>query len=249
MRDPIGRNKTRLGQGLAIKNQHGRFFAPQSLRDGAQRLRCNLRARGRRQRRGDRAAFVPGGVSGQDQRGDLPRCGVCRLHRGRGIRAYARGRGAGAYPVGRCARQAVGVGGERRIEGPVVARLVADDIDHGRMRAARIVHIGDAVGETRPAVEQRRRRLAGHAAVAVGRAGHHGFGHAEDAAHALDLVQRGDEMHFGGAGVGKTGIHAAGEQRADEAFGAIHGGNPFECEKAISRSRLRVTGGANVCVD
>lgn len=70
--------------------------------------------------------------------------------------------------------------------------------------------------------------------VAVRAAGHHGFGHAEDAAHALDLVKCGDEMHFRCAGVGETGIDAAGEQRAHKAFGAIHGQYPFECEKAVS---------------
>ncbi len=72
--------------------------------------------------------------------------------------------------------------------------------------------------------------FAGHARVAVGAAGHHGLGHAEDAAHALDLVERGDEMHLRGAGIGETGIDAAGEQRADEAFGAVHGRDRF-CEQ------------------
>ena len=71
-------------------------------------------------------------------------------------------------------------------------------------------------------MEQRRGGLAGHARIAVGAAGHHGLGHAEDAAHALDLVERGDEMHLRRAGIGETGIDAAGEQRAHKAFGTIH---------------------------
>jgi hypothetical protein len=32
-----------------------------------------------------------------------------------------------------------------------------------------------------------------------------------------------DEMHFRRAGIGETGINAAGEQRAHEAFCTIHG--------------------------
>ena len=64
--------------------------------------------------------------------------------------------------------------------------------------------------------------FAGHARVAIGATGDHRLGHAEDAAHALDLVECGDEVHLRRAGVGETGIDAAGEQGADEAFGAVH---------------------------
>ena len=223
MRDAVGRDEAGLGQRLPVQNQHGRLLAAQHLRGRAQDVRRHGRSCGDRQRRGDRAALVPGGVRRQDQRGDLPGCGVRSLHCGCAVRAYTRGGGAGAHPVRHRACKALGIGGERRIERPVVARLVTDDIDHRRMRAARVVHVGDAVGEARPAMEQRRGGLAGHARVAVGAAGHHDFGHAEDAAHALDLVERGDEMHFRRAGIGETGINAAGEQRAHKAFGAIHG--------------------------
>ncbi len=41
-------------------------------------------------------------------------------------------------------------------------------------------------------MEQYRSGLARHAPVTVGTAGHHGFGHAENAAHAPDLVERPD---------------------------------------------------------
>ena len=120
------------------------------------------------------------------------------------------------------ARHSLGVGGERRVERPVVGGVVADDVDHWRARAACIVHIGQAIGETRSAVQQGRCGFAGHSRVAVGAAGDHGLGHPQNATDAFDLVERRDEMHFGCARIGKAGIDAAGDQRSDEAFSAVH---------------------------
>src|SRR4051794_4230991 len=70
-------------------------------------------------------------------------------------------------------------------------------------------------------MHQGARRALSHAPVAVGRAGDHALEEREHAAHALDPVERRDEVHLGGAGVGEAGVHAAGEQRADELFGAV----------------------------
>ncbi len=92
----------------------------------------------------------------------------------------------------------------------------------GERAAAGVVEIGEAVGEAGPAVQQRRRGLAGHPRIAVGGAGGHALEEAEDAAHAGDAVERRDEVHLAGAGIGEAGVDAAGEQGADEAFGAVH---------------------------
>ena len=105
----------------------------------------------------------------------------------------------------------------------VIGRLIADDVDDRRLRAARVVQIGEAVGETWPAMQQRRCRLAGHAGIAIGRAGHHALEQAKDAAHAGHAVERGDEVHLGCAGIGEARIDAALQQSMDEAFGAVHG--------------------------
>src|SRR3546814_2882596 len=43
-----------------------------------------------------------------------------------------------------------------------------------------------------------------------------------DRAHALDLVERGDEMHFGGAGVGETDLDAGIHQRPHKTFRTVH---------------------------
>ena len=131
-------------------------------------------------------------------------------------------RGRGADPGRDAARPALGIGGQRRIEGPVVDRLVADDVDDAAARPARVVQAGQAVGQARAAMQQGAGRLVGHAPVAVGAAGDDVLLQAEDAAHARDAVQRGDEMHLAGAGVGEADIDAAAQQRLDQAFGSVH---------------------------
>ena len=106
------------------------------------------------------AALVPGGVGRQDQRRDLAGRGARRLHRGRRIARRRRGRLHGAHPGRHAARPAFGVGGQRRVERPVIGRLVADDVDDAALRAPRVVQIGQAVGQARAAMQQRARRLA-----------------------------------------------------------------------------------------
>ena len=68
-------------------------------------------------------------------------------------------------------RDADDVGLQRRVERLVIRRVVADDVDDRRARPARVVQVREAVAETGTEVQQRGRGLAGHAPVAVGRAG------------------------------------------------------------------------------
>ena len=42
------------------------------------------------------------------------------------------------------------------------------------------------------------------------------------AAHLGDVVQRGDEVHLGGAGVGEADVDPGVDQRADECLRAVH---------------------------
>jgi hypothetical protein len=74
-------------------------------------------------------------------------------------------------------------------------------------------------------MQKRRGQLAGHARIAVGGAGHHSLEQAENAAHPLDAVERGDEMHLGGAGIGEAGVDPAAHQRPHDRLGAVH--RPF----------------------
>ena len=185
-------------------------------------MRVRLRRGGHRQRRGDRAALVPGGVGGQHQGRDLAGRGAGGLHGDRGVGAHLLGLGRGAHPGGDAARPAFGVGGQRRVVGAVVGGLVADDVDDAAAGAAGVVQAGEAVGEAGAAMQQGRRGLLRHAPIAVGGAGDDVLLQAEHAAHAGDAVERGDEVHLAGAGVGEADIHAAAEQRSHQAFGSVH---------------------------
>ena len=67
-------------------------------------------------------------------------------------------------------------------------------------------------------MQQRGRRLAFDAVVTIGHAGDHVLLQAQHAAHAGALVQRGDEVHLAGAGVGEAGVDAGLQQGFDETF-------------------------------
>ncbi len=101
--------------------------------------------------------------------------------------------------------------------------MIADDIDDGNIGPAGVVKIGKPVGQTRPQMQQRARRPAGHPPVAIGGTGHHALEQAEDAAHPLHPVEGSHEMHLRGAGIGEAHIDATGDQGADETFSSVHG--------------------------
>ena len=55
----------------------------------------------------------------------------------------------------------------------VVGSVIADDIDDGGLRLARVVQIDEPVFEPRAQMQQRRGRLVLHARVAIGGSGNH----------------------------------------------------------------------------
>ncbi len=183
---------------------------------GHRRTRCRLA-------RGDRlVGLVPGGVGGQDQGRDLTRRGPRGLDRGGAVGGDVLGRRRGLHPVRDRPRQPLDVGGQRSVVGDVIGGMLAHHVDHAGVRLAGVVQVGEAVGEAGTEVQQGRGRLARHAPVAVGRAGHHALEQAEHAAHAGHLVQRGDKMHLRRAWVGEANIDPAGQQGSDKALGAVH---------------------------
>ena len=78
----------------------------------------------------------------------------------------------------------------------MISRVIADDVDNRRRGAARVVEIGKTVGETWSEMQQGRRRLFSHAAIAVRHAGRHALEQGQHGPHAADPVECGDEMHF-----------------------------------------------------
>ena len=119
-------------------------------------------------------------------------------------------------------RDAFDVGGERRVVLDVIERVLAHDVDDARARLLGVVQVGRGVGEAGTEMQQGRGRLVGHAVVAVGRAAAHAFEQAQHAAHALDAIERADEMHLRGAGIGEADFDAALDQGANQTFRSVH---------------------------
>ena len=103
----------------------------------------------------------------------------------------------------------------------MMGRLVAHHVENGRLRAPRIVQIGKSIAQAWPAMQQCDRRLLRHPPVAIGRAGRDALEQAEHAMHAWHAIERRDEMHLAGAGIGEAGVDARCEQRADQGFSAV----------------------------
>ena len=104
----------------------------------------------------------------------------------------------------------------------VIGRVFADDVNHRGVGLAGVVQVGNGIAEPGAKMQQCRCRLSRHSRVAVCRAGHHALEQAQQAIHAIDLVQGGDEMHLRCAGVCETDIHATIDQCPYQAFGTIH---------------------------
>ena len=104
----------------------------------------------------------------------------------------------------------------------MIRGVIAHHIDDRSRRATRVVEVGEAVGEARPEVEQRRRGLAGDSAIAVGGAGRDPFEQAQDRADTRNGIERRDEMQFRGAGIGEAYFYAAIDQRLRQRLRAIH---------------------------
>ena len=223
---------------------------PSSTRQGAPERSARAQARTasastgggrtRRRHRGDAAGFVPGRVGGRISVATRPRRGPGLGDRPGAVAGH-RGRVArGPHPVRHGSRDALDVGGERRVMGDVIGRVLAHDVDDRRVGLLRVVQVGEPVAEAGAGVQQGGRRLPGHAAIAVRGAGHHALEQAQHAPHAVDAIQRRAEMHLRGAGIGEAGIDAARQQRPRQALGPVHGAGfssrPGSGDSGTSRS-------------
>ena len=204
------------------QQDHGRLAGAQHVHGLGDRRRIDPRARRHVRNRRDPVRVVPSGVGRQNQRRDL----AGRRHRGRDRLGAVLGDGTrvgrGAHPAAERPRRSLDVRSERRIVAPVIGRVIADDVDDRGRRLAGVVQVREPVGEAGPEMEQGRRRFSRHARVAVRGAGDDALEQREHAAHALDAVERGDEMHLRGARVGEAHVDAAGHQGAHQALGAVH---------------------------
>ena len=129
--------------------------------------------------------------------------------------------------MGNRARNALDIRGEGRIVLQVIGGVVAHHIDHGHMPFLRIVDIGEAVAEAGAKVQERGGGALGDARKAIRGSGNHPLEQAQHAAHALDLIQRGDKMHLRRSGVGKTHRDTVVHQRCNQAFCTVHDCFPY----------------------
>src|SRR5215510_9896995 len=89
-------------------------------------------------------------------------------------------------------------------------------------------------------MEERRRRPVEHTPVAIRGARHHPLEEGEHAAHALDFIERGDEVHLRRPRIGEADIHPTANQRAHQAFCTIHGVlAPSSCSSFLWRTPRR----------
>ena len=154
----------------------------------------------------DHAAFFPGGIGGQDQCGDLAGIDARRLDGGGGIGPNLGGAERSVHKGGNRVGEAFDIGGQRGIQRAMVVGLVADNVHDGGAGALCVVQVGDAVRKAGAAMQQGGGGFAGDAVIGVGGTGDDGFIQTQHAMHSGDSVQRCNEMHLAGAGIGKNRI-------------------------------------------
>ena len=246
-RNPAGDSERLFPQGDARQHQRRHAARTNFSRNVLDRLLRHGRPRRWRRHVGQRRArFVPGGVGRQDQRRDPPRRRARFRDRFGRDGGHCLGCRRALHPMRHRLRQTFDIGGQRRVIGEMIGRVIADDIDHRRIAALGVVDIGETVGETGSCVQQGSCRLVGHARIAVGRARDHALEQAEHAAHLRLAVERGDEMHFRCAGIGEADVDAARQQGVAQSVSAVHSSSRKSSPPAMRRTldRLRTKQGA-----
>ena len=104
----------------------------------------------------------------------------------------------------------------------VIGGVIANDVDEGHSRASGVVQIRKTISKTGSEVQQRTSRFAGHACVSVCCASDDPFEQTQHAAHAVLLVERRYEVHFGRAGIRETDLDTASNQGLQQTFRTVH---------------------------
>ena len=119
-------------------------------------------------------------------------------------------------------RYAFDISRQRRVVLDVMQGMFTHNIDDARPGLFGVVQIRRSVCQTRAQMQQGGSGSIGHAVIAIRRAAAHALEQAEHAAHALNAIQRANEMHFRRARVGKAHLHPAFYQCANQTFCAVH---------------------------
>ena len=166
--------------------------------------------------------LAPCRVRRQDECGNASGGRGGGLHRPCGVRSHAARTLRFAEPRRNRSSESDQVRSEWRVVLQVVCRMVADYVDDRSRGAPRVVQVGETVRETGAQVQQRARRLAGHAAIPVGRAGRDTFEKAQYGTHSGDRVDGRDEVHFRSARVAEAHLDSAVDERLYEGLCTVH---------------------------
>ena len=131
-----------LTDAFAVHQQGAGFAAAQRSHCRIDPLRVRGLQRGGGQWRGWPLCVVPSGVCGQDQGGDAAWRALSGLNGFGGVGGHALRAFSQADPAGYRTRETGDVGGERRVECPVVGGVLADHVDDRREGAPGVVQIG-----------------------------------------------------------------------------------------------------------
>ena len=105
----------------------------------------------------------------------------------------------------------------------MVGRVIADDVDHGRVGATSVVKIRPSVGEAGPEVQECGGGGAPYSSIPIGSARCDTFEEAKDRPHLARVVEAGDKMHLRSSGVGETGVDTVCGESREERVGTVHG--------------------------
>ncbi len=174
-------------------------------------------------RRGSAGRLGPRGVRRKDERGDATRRAEGGGHRFGGVGGHVVGPRRAAVPARDGPGDGRDVGLERRVVLAVVRGMVADHVHHRRAGSPRVVQVGQPVPQTRSEVQQGGRGTPCHSGVPVSCARRHALEEAEHRPHGRHIVERGHEMHFGGAGIGEADVDTRADESREHGTGAVHG--------------------------
>src|SRR6266404_5068913 len=101
-------------------------------------------------------------------------------------------------------------------------RMLTNNVDDRHFCSTCVMQVGETVGEPGPQMKERARRLPGHASEAVRRCRYYPFEETKYTAHFRQSIECCDDVHLRCTRVCETGFNSSVDQRANQAFCAVH---------------------------
>ena len=166
-------------------------------------------------------AVLPRDVGGHDQRCHLAGRASSRGDRLNSVAGELLSATRRPYPRRNVARERLDIGLQRRVVLSVVRGVIAHYVEQRDPRPARVVEVCDPVAESRPKVQEGRRRRVRHACVSVRGPSRDTLEEREDRTHFRHRIQRSDEVDLRRARVCEARLDACADERADQCVGAV----------------------------